>query len=63
VPTFAGNRVEEVNATKGTRDDRVDVLASALDPQLRSAANVREDVSLAQLDQSKLGVVAVGKEV
>jgi hypothetical protein len=63
VVTFAGHRVQEINTTKGASNERIDRMASTGNPQHRVPANVGEDVTLAQLDQGKLGVVAVGEEV
>ena len=62
-PTFTSDRVQEVNATKGSCDARVHLIASSTKPHLRSATNVREYVALSELDQSKLKIVAVRQEV
>ena len=55
--------MEEVDTTKGARHNRIDLVASALNTDLGVATNVREDVALAQLDESEFGVVGVGRIV
>jgi hypothetical protein len=55
--------VKEIDTAEGAGDDGVDLLAGTGDPQHCVAADVRENVSFAQLNQSQLGIVAVGKEV
>jgi hypothetical protein len=54
------DRVEEVDTTKGTGYNRIDLVASTLDTNLSSTTDMREDVALAKFDQSKLGVVRMG---
>lgn len=61
--TFTRDRVQEVNTTKGAGDEGIDTLAGTRDPKLGIAADVREDIPLAQLDEGQLSVVAVSEEV
>jgi len=51
--------MEEVDTSKGTRDDGIDLMADSLDTDLGVATDMREDIALAQLDESELGVVAM----
>ena len=55
--------MQEINTAKSAGDDRVDAPAGTGDVQLGVATDMGEDVPLAQLDESKLSVVAVGKVV
>jgi len=49
--------MKEVDTTKGTGHDGVDLGASTADTDLSAATDMREDVTLAQFDESELGVV------
>lgn len=62
-PTFSGNGVEEINASKCTSYDRIDGVACALQLNLSIAANMGKDIALAHFDERKFGVVAVGEEI
>jgi hypothetical protein len=55
--------VKEVDTAKGPRNQREDGTSGPRNPELGVAADDREDVALAHLDEGKLNVVAVGKEV
>lgn len=62
-PTFASNRVQEIDTSKSSSDNGIDGTTSTLDLNLGVTSNVGEDIAFAQLNQGKLAVVAVGKEV
>ena len=62
-PTFTSDRVQEVNATKGSCDAGIHLIASSGKPHLRSATDLGEYVALSELDQGKLKVIAVRQEV
>lgn len=55
--------MQEVDTSKGASHARPDLLTSTLDADLSSGANMREDITLAHLDQGQFDVVAVGQEV
>jgi hypothetical protein len=55
--------MKEIDTTKGTGHDGVDFGASTVDTDLGAATDMREDVALAQFDQSEFGVVGVGRVV
>lgn len=61
--TFTSDGVQEINTTKGTGDDGVNGAASTLELYLGITTDMRENITLAKLDQGKFAVVAVGKEV
>jgi len=61
--TLASHGVQEVNTTKSTGHAGIHVVASTWDAHLGVTTNVREDVALAKLNESQLGVVAVSQEV
>ena len=63
VRDFSSDRVQEIDTAKGAGDDGVDLVASALEPNLGVATNVREDITLAHLGERELDVVAVGEVV
>lgn len=60
---FAHDGMEEVDTTKGTSHNRIDLVASALNTDLGVATDMREDIALAQLDKSEFGVVGMGRVV
>ena len=60
---FTGDGVQEINTTESASDNGVDGVAGAGNAQLSVAADVGEDIALAHLDKSKLGVVTVGKVI
>jgi hypothetical protein len=51
--------VKEIDTTECASDDWVHLLASILNLELSIAANVREDISLAQFNQNEFSVVGV----
>jgi hypothetical protein len=55
--------VQEINTTEGASDNRIDRATSTLDLDLGIPTNVRENITLAELNESQLAVVAVGKEI
>jgi hypothetical protein len=55
--------MEEVDTTKGTGHDGIDLVASTVDTNLSSTTDVREDVALAEFDESEFGVVGMGRVV
>ena len=55
--------MEEIHSSKGTSGDRVHGVTSTLKADLRVPSNMGEDVVLAHLNESQLGVVAVGEIV
>jgi hypothetical protein len=55
--------VQEINTTESASDNRIDRATSTLDLDLGIPTNVREDITLAELNKSQLAVVAVGKEI
>lgn len=50
--------VEEVHSTKGTGDDRVNILP--VEVNFGVTADMRENFGLSQFDQTQLGVVGMG---
>lgn len=60
---FAHDGMEEVDTTKGTCHDRIDLVTSTLNTDLGITTDMREDVALAHLDESEFGVVGVGTVV
>lgn len=63
VRDLASNRVQEVDASESSSDNGVDLVTGTLKPDLGAASDVGEDITLAHLDESQLGVVAVSEEV
>jgi hypothetical protein len=63
VVELAHDGVQEIDTTESSSDDGEDRVASTLNLHLSVTSDMREDVSLAQLDQSQLSVVAVCREV
>ena len=63
VGKLAHDRVQEVDATKGTCDNGIDGVLGSLETDLSLSTNVRKDISLAKFDQSQFGVVAVSRVV
>lgn len=55
--------MQEINTTKGTSNDGVDTVTSTLKVDLGVTTTVREDITFAQLNKCKFGVVAVSKEI
>lgn len=55
--------MKEVYATECASDDRVHALTSTWDAHPGVAPNMREDVGLAQFNESQLSVIAVSKVV
>jgi hypothetical protein len=55
--------VKEVDATESSSDNREHRVTNATDLHLSAASDVWEDITLAHLDQSKLCVVAVCREI
>ena len=55
--------MQEINTTESTCDNGVDWSTSTLDLHLGVAADMGKSVALTQLDEGKLAVVAVGKEI
>jgi len=55
--------VQEVNTTESTCDNGVDWSTSTLDLHFGIAADMGESVAFTQLNEGKLAVVAVGKEI
>ena len=55
--------MEEVDTTESSSDKREDGVTGTTNLHLSAAADVREDITLAHLDQSKLRVVAVCREI
>ena len=53
--------MQEVNATKGSGDERVDSTSLQVDLGVRAA--MREDLVIAKLTKSKFAIVAVSAEV
>ncbi|KIH89564.1 hypothetical protein SPBR_06515 [Sporothrix brasiliensis 5110] len=60
---LAGHGVQEIHAAKGARHDGVDAVVGAPEADAGAAADVREDVGLAHLDQRQFRVVAVRQEI
>lgn len=60
---FTHNGMEEVDTTKGTCHDGVNLMASTLNTDLSVATDMREDIALAQLDESEFSVVGMGRVV
>jgi hypothetical protein len=63
VVELAHDGMQEVDTTEGSSDDGEDRVASTFNLHLSVTSNMRENVTLAQLDQSQLGVVTVCGEV
>ena len=63
IAEFTHHTVEEVDTTEGTGHDGEDRVASTTKLHLGAATNVREDIALTHLNQSKFGVVAVRGEI
>lgn len=61
--TLASHGVQEVNTAESTGYAGIDIVASTRDADLGVTTNVREDVALAKLNESQLGVVAVSQEI
>ena len=55
--------MQEIDTTEGSSDARVNLMAGTRNLHESVAANMREDVTLAQLDESQLSIVAVCEEV
>lgn len=55
--------MQEIDTSKSSSNDGIDGTTSTLDLNLGVTSNVGEDIAFAQLNQGKLAVVAVGKEV
>ena len=55
--------MQEVDAAEGAGDEGPDFVAGAADADTGVATDVGEDVALAKLDEGKLDVVGVGREV
>jgi hypothetical protein len=63
VREFATNRVEEINASKGTGDERPDGGTGTLNADLGVAAHMGEDITLAHLDEGQFDVVGVSRVI
>jgi hypothetical protein len=63
VVQFTHDGVEEVDTTKGTCHDWIDLVTNSLDADLCTATDMRENIALAQLDESEFGVVGVGRVI
>lgn len=63
VAELAHHRVEEVDATESSSDNGEDGVTGTTNLHLSAAADMREDITLAHFDQSKLCVVAVRREI
>lgn len=55
--------MEEINTTKRARHNGVDVITGTLKAHTSVVSNVRENISLAHLNEGQLAVVAVSEEV
>lgn len=62
-PTFADDGVKKVYAAKGARSDGIYGLAGPLKLQASVPPTMWEDISLTHLNQSELGIIAVGVKV
>ena len=63
VLTLASDRVQEVDTTKCSGDQRIDLMTSTTDLQSSARADMWEDIALAKLNEGQFGVVAVCQEV
>jgi hypothetical protein len=55
--------VEEVDPSKGASYEGIYFVANVMKPHLCALSYMREDISLTKLNQSKLGIIAVSKEI
>ena len=55
--------MQEINTTESTCDNGVDWSTSTFDLHLGIAADMGESIAFTQLNEGKLAVVAVGKEI
>lgn len=55
--------MEEIDAAESTGDDGIHITASTFELNPGISTNMREDVALAQFNEGKLAVVAVGIEI
>jgi hypothetical protein len=63
VGNLTAHGVQEVDTTKGTSNDGVNLLARLLDVEASVTTNVGEDVALSHLNQSQLSIVRVCRVV
>jgi hypothetical protein len=49
--TFASNRVQKVDASKGTSNERVDLFAGTVQAHSRVTSDMGKDILLANLNQ------------
>jgi hypothetical protein len=63
VAELTADRVKEVDATESASDNGINLVTSTLETDLGAATDVREDVTLAHLDQCKLDIVGMSREI
>lgn len=55
--------MQEIDATKGSGNTRVDIPAGTGNGHESVTTNMRENIALAQLDQCQFSIVTMSKEV
>lgn len=61
--TFSSDRVQEVDTAKCSSNAWVDLMSGSRNLHSGAPTNMREDITLAQLDEGKFNVVTVSQEI